>query len=292
MRKPRSSFIAAGLIGLGAIAFAFAPPVARAQQSDSNKPSAGQAVGNAIDKAVNKTEAAMKLEASDDPAKNAENIKSVIAQVTDAALTKSGLDDVVERFSKSDRERLDQNKDALKNNTELDGRIAEFQKDWKMKYNQDFKISDKDAVFNNEFAMISQGSEARTASDKILPGDKALEETKNDRDFATVKIPASHDKPEITVPFVFETGGWRIDVPDSVDANKLRDNVQNALTKCDEMKDKWPADVNDAYRAVAHSVLIAVMDQKGEQASAGEQPGSAQPAASKIPADQGTTSSK
>jgi hypothetical protein len=28
----------------------------------------------------------------------------------------------------------------------------------------------------------------------------------------------------------------------------------------DEMKDKWPADENDAYRAVSHHVLMAIMN--------------------------------
>jgi len=32
------------------------------------------------------------------------------------------------------------------------------------------------------------------------------------------------------------------------------------LTMANEGKDKWPSDVNDAYRAVAHHVLMAVMD--------------------------------
>jgi hypothetical protein len=292
MRKSHS-LIAAAVIAAGALAFT---PATWAQQTDDR--TTGQktsdAIGNAADKtgeaakkAADKTEQAVGLEASDNAETNAKHIRAVLSEVTEAALTKSGLDDIQERLSKADRDRLDQNKDALKNNAALDGRIAEFQKDWKAKYNQDFKIPDKNAVYSADFAMISQGAEARTASSQI-PADAAnakpaADADKNDRDFAVVKIPASHGKPAISVPLVYEKAhGWKIDIPDSVDSNKLRDNVQAALTKCDEMKDQWPSDVNEAYRGVSHGVLAAIMDQKGDDSS------TAQPAAGQLPADQGT----
>jgi hypothetical protein len=256
-----------------------------AQNTDAHQPSAaqktGDAIGNAAEKTVDKTEQAVGLQASDDPAKNADSIKVVIVEVAQAALTKGGLDDIAERFSSADRDRLNQNKDALKNNSELDGRVAQFQKDWKAKYNQDFKIPDKDAVYTGEFAMITQGDEARTASAKVDPSAAASTDT-NARNFAIVMIPQSHGMAAVSVPFVHEAGGWKINLPDSVDANKLRDGVQGALTRCDEMKDKWPADVNDAYRAVSHDILIGIIGVSADAQQA------AQPAAGQLPADQGT----
>lgn len=288
MKKHLSLFAAAAL---AVAAFAIVP--ARAQQDDAHKPGVGEKVGNAVDnaadktgeaakKAVDKTGQAVGLEASDDPAKNVGGIREVVVEVTEASLTKSGLDDIVERFSSADRDRLNQNKDALTNNSALDGRIEQFQKDWKAKYNQDFKIPDRDAIYTPDFAMITQGAEARTAgaqfpADAAKPaGDKAKEA----RNYAAIRIAASHGKPAVTVPIVHEARGWKIDVPDTVDANKLRDNVQAALTKCDEMKDQWPADVNEAYRGVSHGLLIAIMDQPMDE--------KAQPAAGQFPADQGT----
>jgi hypothetical protein len=277
MKLQSKLFITAAL-AVGA--FSFSPSSAWAQQTDdANKPSAGQQVGDAAKKAVDKTEQAVGLEASDDPAKNAESIKGVIAQVADASLTKGGLDDVAERFCSADRDRLNQNKDALKNNSQLDGRIDQFQKDWKAKYNQDFKIPDKDAVYTGDFAMITQGDEARTASAKVDPSGAAPADT-NARNFAIVMIPQSHGMAAVSVPFVHEAGGWKINIPDSVDANKLRDGVQGALTRCDDMKDKWPADVNDAYRAVSHDILIGIIGVSPDA--------QAQPAAGQLPADQGT----
>jgi len=306
MRKSNAALFAAAVVSVGAFTFT---PSAFGQDSSNPTPDnrstgqkVGDAVGNAADKtgdaakkAVDKTEQAVGLEASDNPETNAKNIRGVIAEVAEAALTKSGLDDLEERLSKSDRDRLDQNKDALKNNSELDGRIEQFQKDWKAKYNQDFKIPDKNAVYSNDFATISQGADARTASERVAPDasssnskintSDSTSSGKNIRDFASVQIPASHGKPAITVPFVHEARGWKIDLPDSVDSNKLRDNVQAALTKCDEMKDQWPSDVNDAYRGVTHAVLMAIMDQKADSST------SAQPASGQLPADQGTSPS-
>jgi len=63
------------------------------------------------------------------------------------------------------------------------------------------------------------------------------------------------------VPLIHEATGWRIDVPDSLDAGKLRSNLVAHLNEVYGMKDQWPADVNDAYRAVSHHVLMAVMDK-------------------------------
>jgi len=61
---------------------------------------------------------------------------------------------------------------------------------------------------------------------------------------------------------------WKIDVPDSVDARKLYDNLLNHLTMVDDQQAQWPADENDAYRLVSHHVLMAIMDQQ-QQGSSG-----------------------
>jgi len=292
-------------------------------QADPNapKPTVGQRIENAADKtgdalknAADKT--SEKLGVTRDPSayqsKHAEEIHDVMAQVAEAALTKNGLDDIVERFVDADRNRLGQNQDALKNTDTLNGRIAEFRKDWKTKYNQDFDIHDEDKVYTMEFATITEGEEgrARTAGEKVsgdvstpagradvnvenksgvdapkanTDGQTAADKNLNDpgRNIATVHIAASHGMPALDVPMIHEAGGWKLDIPDSVDANKFRDNVQNALTHCDEKKDQWPADANDAYRAVTHSVLLAIFDKPLDDKGA-------QPAAGQLPADQGT----
>ena len=58
---------------------------------------------------------------------------------------------------------------------------------------------------------------------------------------------------------------WKIDVPDTLTADKLKQNVLDHLTAADEMRDQWPADVNEAYAVVTHHVLMALMDQPAQQ---------------------------
>lgn len=94
-------------------------------------------------------------------------------------------------------------------------------------------------------------------------GQTAADRNTNDpgRNIASVQIAASHGMPAVTVPLIHEAGGWKIDIPDTVDSTKLRDNVKSALTECNENKDKWPADATEAYRAVTHKVLLSIFDK-------------------------------
>jgi len=237
--------------------------------------------------------------ASEKQTKHAEEIHDVMAQVAEAAITKNGLTDVVERFVDADRNRLGQQQDALKEDDTIKGRVAELQKDWKAKFNQSFDIKDEDKVYNLAFAQVSEGEEgkARTASgvDATITtpagdakvdannktgvdapkvntdGNTPADTNRNDpgRNIATVHIAASHGLPALDVPFIHEAGGWKIDIPDSVDGQKLRSNMLAALTDIGEKKDQWPADVDDAYRHVTHRVLVAIFDKQPDANAAG-----------------------
>jgi TolA-binding protein len=98
------------------------------------------------------------------------------------------------------------------------------------------------------------------------------------RNVAKVTIPESHGMPAVYIPMIHEfPDTWKIDVPDQVDGRKLYDNLLAHLTFFNEHKDQWPADVNDAYRAAAHHVAMAVMDMpvesKGMTGGMGGTPG-------------------
>jgi len=285
-----------------------------ADKTGSAVEKAAEKTGDAIGTAADKTKSALGLEKKG----HSEEINDMLAQVVEAALTKDGIDDVAERFVDADRNRLGQDKEALKNPDTLNGRIDQIRKDWKAKYGHDFDIKDEDKVYGG-FAMITEGEEtggARTAGAKVdanvnsdsgsakvevkndsgvdvpkanTDGQTAADKNLNDkgRNIATVTIAASHGFPELKVPLIHEAGGWKIDAPDSLDAMKLRDNVQTALTHCGDMKDKWSSDENEAYRAFTHSVLTAIFDKEGEvqKASDTQAPdaNSARPAAPAAP---------
>jgi len=105
------------------------------------------------------------------PAADADDIRKSVASATEATVTKGGYDKLVRRFVDADRDRLSKFK-ASDNFAKLDGRIDQFQKDWKSKYNQDFDFTriSKD-VFNDQFARVTAGEigEARTAAGKEAP---------------------------------------------------------------------------------------------------------------------------
>jgi len=221
---------------------------------------------------------------------NANRVPNLISNVTEAALTKDGLNDVVERFVDADRNRIGKG-DLKSGNDELNAVVMNIRSAWKTKYGTDFDIKDEDKVFSPQFMTANTGEIPKDAAgasvdlnvDKNLkpgqsttvdakvdnktgvdnPASPSADTNRNDpgRNIATVSIPASHGAPALTVPLIHEATGWRIDVPDSLDAGKLRSNLVAHLNEVYGMKDQWPADVNDAYRAVSHHVLMAVMDK-------------------------------
>jgi len=192
---------------------------------------------------------------------NANRVPVLISHVAEAALTKDGLNDVAERFVDADRNRI--GKGDLKNgNEELNALVANIRSAWKTKYNSDFSIHEEDKVFSPQFMTANTGEVAKDAVNTNIPGDaNRTTGAEPGRNVGSVSIPESHGAAALTVPLIHEATGWKIDVPDTLDAAKLRGNLIAHLTEVYNMKDQWPADVNDAYRAVSHHVLMAVMDQ-------------------------------
>jgi hypothetical protein len=317
-----------------------APPADNPNAVERAADKTGDALNRAADKTgdaiSNTADAARDATRDAGPGNNKEEIHDVLAQVAEAAMTKDGLDDLVERFVDADRNRLGQNNAVLDDNDAIDGRVAQLRDDWKAKYGAEFDIKDEDALYGQGFAMITEGEigdTAKTAGERLnadgtragdtasgtarvggvgadasvntetgradvnvdnksgvdapktgTDGQTAADTNRNDpgRNIATVKIAASHGMPELSVPMIHEAGGWKIDIPDEVDATKLRDNVQNALTKMGENKDKWSADPNEAYRAVTHKVLLSIFDKPlmdEAQKASGTEGATPQPAA-------------
>jgi hypothetical protein len=262
---------------------------------------ADDTIGNKTDRAIDKTKDAT-ADAVDKTKEKAHDVKTnwengraytLLGQVTNAALTKGGFNDLIERFNDADRNRLGSyahdknNKDKL---DILDGRIAQFQKDWKAKYNENFKIHKDDVVFGNSMFTVAQGEigkDAQLAGERIPAPQNVTKDNLNQpkdatgntaadrnlekgRNIAYVTVASSHGLPELKVPLIHELPDmWKIDVPDNVTGQKLYDNLLKHLTMADEQKDQWPSDVNDAYRMVSHHVLMAVLDVDEHAPAAG-----------------------
>jgi len=274
------AIVAAAALTVGSFNIAFA------EDNPSNSNTNNQSTVGKVEQGVRNEAAKVGIgsadKASEKMTPHAEAIHDILAQVSEAAFTKDGFADVAERITKADRDRLYQNKDALKSDDTTNGRVAELEKDWKDKYNGKFDIKDEDKTLNMSFASIDEMAakdNARTASGTVAPDANAprtdadnTAKAYTDRDTATVHIVASHGLPALDVPMVHETGGWRIDIPDSVDSAKLKSNLQTALTDIGEKKAQWPADVDDAYRFTTHRVLLAIFDKNATEAGAGAAP--------------------
>jgi hypothetical protein len=266
----------------------------------------GQKVGDTVDNAADKTKDVAKRagENISDAAQtagssikntvggftgaNANRTSNLVSNVTEAALSKDGLDDVVERFVDADRNRIGK-AELNSGNERLNNLVASIGADWKAKYNTDFDIHDEDKVFSSQFMSTvtgeipkgAAGAEVKVDTDRKLgggtetkvdvdrksgvdsPNSPSADTNRNDpgRNISTLSIPASHGAPALTVPLIHEASGWKIDVPDTLDAAKLRSNLVAHLTEVQNMKAQWPATADEAYRAVAHHVLMAVMDK-------------------------------
>lgn len=172
---------------------------------------------------------------------DAEGVRDILATVTEAALTEGGLDDLVERLVDADRNRIG---DAIEADVpDHANLVKQFRADWKAKYGQEFDISEEERVFPDGIFAVTQG--------EIAAGN-----------VATVAIKESHVMPPLTVPLVHESpDNWRIDVPDTLTAAKLRSNIIAGLQAAHSMKDQWPTDVQDAYAVVSRYMLMAILDQ-------------------------------
>lgn len=251
---------------------------------------AASAVGNAADAAGDKIRnaadhAGAGTPTASNPAPDAKDIDSLLANVTNDALSKGDMDSLIGCFVDADRNRL---KDDLKNSNDddygkkLDGRIEQIQQAWKSKYGNDFDLNKPQQVFTDAFVSIQQGkigSDAQLASEVMKnsqdapsngnnnangnsAGDENLE---NGRSIAVVDVKASHGAPELKVPLIHEMpDSWKINVPDGLTGQKLRQNLLNQLTACGEVSNQWPTNETEAYRAISHHVLMAVLDKSGD----------------------------
>jgi len=230
---------------------------------------AADTVGQKVDRTVDKT----KNKANDiEKGWEVGRVNTLLGQIANDALTKGDFDKLAGRFNDADAKRIKawgKDKNNKGDLDKLDGRIAQFQGDWKNKYKSDFNIRKDDVVFGTGFSVEQGeiGKDAQLAGVTLPPADQTHPVTGGDRNLekgrnvAVLTVVASHDLPEMKIPLIHEIPDmWKIDVPDSVDGQKLYSNLLTRLTALNDKKDKWPDDVNDAYRMVTHEILMAIMD--------------------------------
>jgi len=230
-------------------------------------------------------------------AKNLNNDKAIdkaFKKIAEDAITHNGFDNVVGMVADQDQARFKENVGKSSwnnvdgnNNKKLNDLATNINNTFKSKYNHDFDM-DYSKVFTPDFVQIMTGevadpmalvgkwpldaapgslsktsgkvtpSDAEIARDKAFGGKVNLEKGRN---VAIAHIKESHGMPGLTASLIHETAsGWKFDVPNTLTAQKLYDNLVANLTVIDNNKSNLPGDINDGYRQVSHAVIAALYD--------------------------------
>jgi hypothetical protein len=170
-----TSWLAVSTLTIGGFAF-----VPRSFAADPVAPNETGRVGTPTDTGTGtvrtdtQTTEVRKIDNGNNPAAaapDADDIRKTMAKVSEDAVTKGDFHKLTKNLVDADYDRVKNFKPADDFAT-LNGRIDQFNKDWKAKYNEDFGFSShRNDVLNDSFARIVQGEigEARTAGGKEVP---------------------------------------------------------------------------------------------------------------------------
>lgn len=238
-----------------------------------------------------------------------DGILKPIATATEAALTKDGFDDVIERLVDQDRNRLGKEGAGKQKYDDLNKAAQTLRDEFKKKYGRDFDVGRAEALTHvatlcGEIqdpqqvasawpvqAVVAAPGEALQAAAQ-QPGGTPADKDSNiekGRDVAIATIPASHGLPAVHVSLIQEATGWKIDLPNSVTGQQLHDNLLKHMDMINDMQAKWPADANAAELAFTHHIMLGLYGadaepkegaQKGDRVA---QPGDADAGQAKEP---------
>jgi len=217
-------------------------------------------------------------------------IEKAFKGVTEAAMNKTGFDNLVSYMVDQDRDRINKSLSSgtLNNingskNQRLTDLIASIEGGWKAKYNAKFDL-DIGKVFTNDYIHIQTGEVTdpqllvgkwpiqtslgtgnagkMTQADadqarKMFGGDVNLEKGRN---IAVAQFQTNQFFSGLNASMIHEAGGWKFDVPNTLTAQKLYDNLVNNLSAIDRARDQWPSDANEAYRRFTQAVVAAMYD--------------------------------
>jgi hypothetical protein len=205
-------------------------------------------------------------------------LNGTIANVASNALNKGNFSDIVDNFVDQDRNRIGDYADQ--DMTTLDGRIDQLRKAWENKYGDEYdfdkgalaghdarqgEIQDPSAFATHWPVPVTSQSDAQQASGR-MQGNVEGRSTPNNsqsniekgRDVAIVHVPGRSNLPALNLSLVNELGGWKLDIPNTRTGKQIHDDVLTHLTWLGENTSQWPADKTEAYRLVAHHVLMGI----------------------------------
>lgn len=217
-----------------------------------------------------------------------DQIRGELAAVTQDAITRGDFGKVIDNLATVDRERM---KDYTNQDFKvLDGVAGQINQDWKQKYGHYFDITAAKNVFTDREVIVQgvvtdakvaaanfpvpaeAGEQARVASSKENGQQQGQAEQVERKDLqdskgvALARMPAEANLPELTASLIEEGGNWRIALPATIASQQIHTQLQNELTYFGRDMNQWPADEAEAYRQVAHRVLMALYDVNAPEA--------------------------
>lgn len=209
-------------------------------------------------------------------------VKTGLAKLTERFASKGDFNKMLAELATPDKDRARQYKDV--DQDKIDGRIEQISQAWKAKYGKDFDLSDKNVVFDERYAIVqgevtdpalaladwpvASTNEAVTAASnqpaangnqKAVDDAASAAKLEKGRNVALIRVPASECLPAVSVSMLHELPMfYRVNIPNDRTGEQIYKDTLTQLTYIGENTDKWPSDVNDAYRMVAHHAIAAV----------------------------------
>jgi hypothetical protein len=254
-----TSWLAVSALTIGGFAF-----VPRTQAAD---PVAPADTGTGTVRTDTQTTEVRKIDNGNNPAvsaPDADDIRKTMAKVTEDAVAKGDFHKLTKNLVDADYDRVKNFKPA-DNFAQLDGRIDQFRKDWKAKYNEDFSFASKRIdVLNDQFAQIVQGEigEARTAGGKEVPSAEPQNVkggTPNDLEKSGVNQPDANSsktfggetkrEPGRNIATVIIKGFAKAEAkiePGQPMTAKMEAQKELAIPMIHELPDTWKIDISDS----------------------------------------------
>ena len=160
---------------------------------------------------------------------DAEAIHDVVAQLAEAAMSPGKFGEIVERLAAADRTRIGDY--ATKAHPDLNDITGKASATWNKAFGHNFDVEDESKTFGTT-SPITLGGDGKTAT-VVLAG--------------------------TTVPFVREPGGWRIDAPDVLNGEGLKNALIKRLDAIGNGTTALPKDESEAHRLIAQQVIEAIM---------------------------------
>lgn len=174
-------------------------------------------------------------------------VQHLIQKTTDEALTPHAMDKLASLFTAAQQQRIEKSNSYSEGyGHELDARIDSVCKTWKQKYGHEFSMVKNPDALDPMFAAIRTQAPAHPGG--MVSGEVSIKDKKGTT--------------EVAVPLIRDAkDNWKIAVPNSLTASRLRDNLLAELTAMNNQSAHWPAAETDAYRMVTRHVMRAIMDQ-------------------------------